>query len=558
VPVVVASGFITYSSYGLAGQEVGGATPRSVEAEADKTLGPLQQTDNSAEQRSALVPYLELSEKEWAIFLQSFVSSPERSELLSELGERLRQGDLTGAQQLLSATIDASTLALAIFDSIQNPALQAALQTIARERQGAAASKDASDGHQKVNEANASEHSSVAEGKSVHGDAALQELHTLREQLAASREKEARVAELEHAVEQEKERAASVARELNLVQGQLASITRDALKAADTQGEHARERDQANAARLELTMRLTAAREQIGALQKSAAEAAQLKTTLERERELSRLSAQEMDALKTQLATLQRGRPSAADVENSATREKRQADAALQQLNALQDKLAAFRASEAKMQDELQQERERNAATARQMEATQKESATLAAQVRNTAELRATLQQEKEKVAAMSRDLASLRREVIVLEKGTEFVPATVIFQFYRSFSEPLVNKLKASAAPSNEALKQTDAVKPEAQQASLPLRPGAPNKSSDEPVRAQIPSRKPSLQSVEARVGKAPSGVREPSPTLNKASIRPSRSHRMPAQEHNAASGTFSPDLPAILRPDDGLWQVY
>ena len=70
----------------------------------------------------------------------------------------------------------------------------------------------------------------------------------MQEQLAALREKEVRVEELEHALEQEKGRTVSAIQDLNLVRGQLSAMTQNAIRAAETRDEHAREVEKGKAA----------------------------------------------------------------------------------------------------------------------------------------------------------------------------------------------------------------------------------------------------------------------------------------------------------------------
>jgi hypothetical protein len=78
---------------------------------------------------------VEASRRKWTSFFQELLSSPERTELAADVGELLRQKDLTGARQRLEAAVNARTLAIIISDSIQDPELQTLLQAVARERQ---------------------------------------------------------------------------------------------------------------------------------------------------------------------------------------------------------------------------------------------------------------------------------------------------------------------------------------------------------------------------------------------------------------------------------------
>jgi DNA repair exonuclease SbcCD ATPase subunit len=81
----------------------------------------------------------------------------------------------------------------------------------------------------------------------VRAEEALQALHAAQEQLAALREKETRVVELEHKLEQEKGRTASVIQDLSLVRGQLTAITQNDTRAAETRDEGRGTRDEGRA-----------------------------------------------------------------------------------------------------------------------------------------------------------------------------------------------------------------------------------------------------------------------------------------------------------------------
>jgi DNA repair exonuclease SbcCD ATPase subunit len=181
------------------------------------------------------------SQRERISLFQELLSSPERTELAADVGELLRQKDLTGARQRLEAAVNAGTLAIIISDSIQDPELQKLLQAVARERQATRLAQGIPVADAGANGGKVGESSDAAEKERVRAEEALQAPHAAQEQLAALREKEARVVELEHKLEQEKGRTASVIQDLSLVRGQLTAMTQNDIRAAETRDEHARE-----------------------------------------------------------------------------------------------------------------------------------------------------------------------------------------------------------------------------------------------------------------------------------------------------------------------------
>jgi DNA repair exonuclease SbcCD ATPase subunit len=369
IPTVVAVGVFAYSSHGLAGDEIGGATPQLPQIGEGHASDGTQRTPNSAEQDIAISPRVEASQWDWTSLLQNLLSSPERTELAADVGELLRQKDLTGARQRLEAAVNAGTLAIIIGDSIQNPELQKLLQTVARERQDTRLTQGVPVGDAGADGGKIGEPGDAVEREKVRAEAALQALHAAQEQLAALRENEARVVELEHALEQERERTASVIQDLSLVRGQLTTMTQNAIRAGETRDEHAREVEKGKAALLELTAKLAEAQEQLLLLKGNAAEAAELRPALERERDAVKSAARELEALRRELVTLQTSAVSSAAAVSSASQENERADATSQQLKAVQEQLSALRKSKAEMQDELKQERGRSASVMRQLEA---------------------------------------------------------------------------------------------------------------------------------------------------------------------------------------------
>jgi DNA repair exonuclease SbcCD ATPase subunit len=498
---------------------------------------------------------VEASQREWISLFQELLSSPERTELAADVGELLRQKGLTGARQRLEAAVNAGTLAIIIGDSIQDPELQKLLQAVARERQDTRLAQGIPVADAGANGGKVGEPGDAAEKERVRAEAALQELHAVQEQLAALREKEARVVELEHKLEQEKGRTASVIQDLSLVRGQLIAMTQNAIRAAETRDEHAREVEKGKAASLELTAKLAQAQEQLVLLKGGAAEAAELRPALERERDAVKSAARELEALRRELVTLQTNAVSSAGAVSSAAQENERADATSQQLKAVQEQLSALRESEAKMQDVLKQERERSASAIRQLGASQREVLALKAQAASAAKIQEALRQEKENTAAAIRDVHALKRQIADLGAHTEFVPAALLFQTVPVLLKPSTHTFQSGAKPSSGAGTDGDISQRKARQVSLPPQAERERKLFDEAT-AQTRRRNLQLKSVEKSV-RPPSTRSKPSEAAGRdIVVKLKRSPRLPVA--NSAPEPLAPNLPAILLPIDGLWALY
>jgi hypothetical protein len=555
IPTVVAVGVFAYSSHGLAGDEIGGATPQLPQIGEGHASDGTQRTPNSAEQDIAISPYVEASKRKWISLFQDLLSSPERTELAADVGELLQQKDMARARQRLEAAVNAGTLAIIVDDSIQDPELQKLLQAVARERQDTRLAQgipvaDAGENGGKVGES-----SDAAEKERVRAEAALQELHAVQEQLAALREKEARVVELEHKLEQEKGRTASVIQDLSLVRGQLTAMTQNAMRAAETRDEHAREVEKGKAALLELTAKLAEAQEQLLLLKGSAAEAAELRPALERERDAVKSAARELEALRRELVALQTSAVSPAGAVSSAAQENERADATSQQLKAVQEQLSALRESEAKMQDELKQERGRSASAIRQLDASQREVLALKAQAASAATIQEALRQEKENAAAAIRDVHALKRQIADLGAHTEFVPAALLFQTTPVLLKPSTHTFQGSAKLNRGAGTDDDISQRKARQVSLPPQVERERKLSDEAT-AQTRRRNLQLKTVEKSVRPPSTSSKSSEAAGRDTVVKLKRTPRLPAA--NSAPKPLAPDLPAILLPIDGLWALY
>ncbi|WP_133239290.1 hypothetical protein [Microvirga sp. KLBC 81] len=464
---------------------------------------------------------------------------------------------MTGAQRRLEAAIAAGAFAILIIDGIQDPEVQGALQALARERKDTPFAQGVSVGDAGEKEGKAGEPGDAAERERVRAEAALQELHVMQGQLAASREKEARVVELEHALEQEKGRADSAIQDLSLVRGQLAAMTQNATRAAEARDKHAREVEKGNAALSELTVKLTEAQEQLAHLKGSAAEAAELRAALERERAAAGFAAREIESLKSQVVKLLTVGVSPTEVVSSSAQEKERADAASQQLKAVEEQLSALRESEAKMQGELKQESARNASVTRQLLASQREILALKAQAALAATIQGALRQEKENTAAARRDVQALKRQIANLEAHTEFVPAALLFQSTPVLLKPSSHTFEGGARPSSGAGTEDDVSDRKARQGSLPPQVETERKLSDEAT-TQSRRRNLPIKFEDEKSARPPSGSPKPSEAADRNTVvKLKRSPRLPARE-NSATEALAPDVPAVLLPVDGLWALY
>lgn len=556
IPTVVAAGVFAYSSHGLAGDEIGGAAPQLTQIGEDQALDLAQQTPQSEEQGSAILPQSGTSQRDWASTIQNLMSDPERTRLAADVGELLRQGDVTSARQMLDAAISLGTFAIIIDDRIQDPELQKLLQAIAREQQGTRLVQRLPADEKRANRDNLDEPGGATERERVRAEAALQELHAMQGELAALRKKEARVEELEHALEQEKGRTDSAIQDLSLVREQLAAMTRNAIGAADTRDEHAREVEKGKAALSALTVKLTEAQEQLANLKGSAAEAAELRPALERERDAAKIAAREIESLRRELVTLQTSGISSTGAVSSATQERERADTTSQQLKTVQEQLSVLQESVAKTQDELRQERERTASATRQLGASQREILALKAQATSAATIQEALRQEKENAAAARRDVHALVRQIAELEARTEFIPAALLFQSPPVLLKPSTHTFQSGARPNSGAGAVGDISQRKARQVSLPSQIETERRLSDEAT-AQTRRRNPPLRSVEKSI-RSPFRSPKPSKAADRDTVLElKRSPRVPARA-NSAPEPLAPDLPAILLPVDGLWALY
>jgi hypothetical protein len=557
VAIIVALGVFPYSSRGLAGDEISGASSRLPQHGEDHALSRTGPTADVTEQDPAIFSHTEPSQGSWTSLIQSLVQSPERSALAADVGELLRQGDLTGARERLEAAIAVGTFAIILSDGIQEPDLQRLLQAMARERQDTRLAQATSGADAGANESKVGELKDAAERERVRAEAALDELHAMQGQLAALREREARVVELEHALEQEKGRNASASQDLSLVREQLSAMIDNATRAAEARDDQAREVEKVKAALSELTGKLAKAQEQLADVRGSTADTAELRATLERERDAVKLAARENESLKRELAMRQTSGVSANGAVSPVSEENERADAASRQLDAVHEQLSALQVNEAKMQDELKQERGRSASATRQLEASQKVILALKAQVASAATTQEALRQEQESSAAALRDVRALKRQISDLDAHTEFTPAALLFQTTPVLLEPSIHTFQSGARPSSGAGTEGKVSQRKARQVSLHPHSATERELSDEGATQTRPRNLP-LKSVEEKSVSPPSGRRGSNEVADKDTIIKLKRSPHSRTRENSAPRPFAPNLPPILLPIEGMWALY
>lgn len=551
MPFAVALGALAFSSHGFASDAAGTAASRPFETGSSQREYHAQLVSDPAEQSPPASRHNGSSQKDWATLLKLMVSGPERTELAANVGELLQRGDLTGAQQMLSAAVEAGTFAVAIVDSIRDPEVQRTLQAIARERRGASLETGVHTGDADVDGAEGSEPGDAAERERVRAEAALQELHAAQEQLTALREKEARASALEQALEQEKERTASATQDLDHARKQLAAMAEQVTRAADERDERVREVEAAKAALVDLTIRLRAAQEQLAILMESPAVTGASSADLERENDAADLAAREIAALKEQLVTLRTGQVDNSRLINSVAQEKSRADAVSQQLGTLQDQLSALRAREAKIQDELKQERENSASLTRRLVDTQRELASQTIRAASVAEAQGRLRQEKERTAAALREVDALKRQIADLGASAKFKPAALPVRTTPVPPSP------GRAKPDRGADREDAVPQRQSRQAALPPQDKTRSRLPDE---AAAQARRPSVlqKSGTEEAGRRSSGSLRSSAVSGKGAVtKLKRPSRVLARE-NSATEVLIPDLPASLRPAGELWLFF
>jgi hypothetical protein len=457
---------------------------------------------------------------------------------------------------MLNAAISLGTFAIITDDKILDPELQKLLQAIARERQATRLAQGLPADEDRANRNNPDEAGGAVEREWIRAEAALQELHAMQGELAALREKEARVAELEHVLEQEKGRTASAIQDLSLVREQLAAMTRNATRAADTIVEHAREVERGKAAVSALTTELTEAQEQLAVLKGSTEEAAELRLVLERERDAAKIAAREIEPLRRELVTLETSGISSTGAVSLNAQENERGDDKSHQLKAVQEQLSALRGGEARMRGELEQERGRSASAVRQLEASQRETLALKAQATSTVTFQEALRNEKENTAAALRDVRALMQQIAELGARREFVPAALLFQTTPVLLKSSTRTFRSGAGANSGAGTDGDISQRKARRGSLPSEIERERILSDEAT-AQSRHSNSQLKSVE-KLDRQPPASSKPSEAAGRDTVvKLKRSPRLPARGSSAPE-PIAPDLPAVLLPVDGLWALY
>lgn len=508
---VGALGVFAYATCGLAG-DGGGTASKLPQIRSDQALDRAQLTPSSAE-KDPQKSYAEAPQWYAASLMQSLVSGPETTNLAADVGELLRQGDLVGAHKLLSAAVDTGTLAKIAIDYIRDPEVQKLLQSIARERRDTSIDRDVSAGNTGEDRGKPGGSGDAVERERIRSEAALQE--------------------------------------------KLAAMTQDFVRAAARRDEDARELEKVKAEQVELSAKLTEAQEQLARLKESAAEAAELRAALERERGAARFAAREIETLKRQVVKLPTIGVSPTETASSAHQEKERADAASQQLNTVRDQLSALRESEAKVQSELEQEKGRSASAARALQEAQREILSLKAQAASAAAIQEALRDEREMTAAALREVHALKKQIADLEARTEFVPASLLFQTTPVPPGPSTERSQDGAQPGSGPGSDGDTSERKARQASLAPHVETERKPADEAT-TQTRRRNLPLKPVEEKTVRPPSGSPKLAAASGKTSVvKLKRPRSLPARESSAARPP-APDLPESLLPADELWSFY
>jgi phage-related tail protein len=175
------------------------------------------------------------------------MTSPEQRELMGNLKELIRKGDMAGAKQLLASAVDMGTIAIVVTDHVEDPALLASLDKLGVEGQRspapqapASAAADTAALEKSLAELKAS-----LEQERNRAEAASREVRSVQEQLAAAKAGAAKTAELESALTKAREQAAAAARDLENAQRQLAASTEKDTRAAEFRQAAAREKERA-------------------------------------------------------------------------------------------------------------------------------------------------------------------------------------------------------------------------------------------------------------------------------------------------------------------------
>jgi hypothetical protein len=208
------------------------------------------------------------------------------------------------------------------------------------------------------------------------------------------------------------------------------------------------------------------------------------------------------------------------------------------------------------MQEELKQEGGRSASAIRRLEASQREILAVKAQAASAATIQELLSQEKENTAAALRDVHVLTRQIADLKAHTELVPAALLFQTTPILLKPSTHTSQSGARPNSGAGTEGEVSQNKSRQVLLPPQVETERKLNDEAT-AQTRRRNSPLKSVEKSVS-SPSRSPTPSEVADRETvIKLKRSPRLPSRT-NSAPAPFTPDLPAVLLPVDGLWALY
>lgn len=508
-------------------------------------------------------------DRAWSVMLQSLATSPESKEVLSRVGALVRQGDLEGAKQALSAAIEMGTLAVLMIDHIQDPSLGASLQAMAGEGPNPPSSPEA---QQQVTsdpaqEAKIAELESALERERNRADAAQRALSTAQGQLDTLKAGEPRLAELRNALDQEKTRAASAAQELQAARDKLAALTIGEGRASELTTTLAQEKERSAAAFREVDN----LRRQLTAVETASDT---LRDALEQEKERAASTARELQAAREAVKAVGASETKTAELRHVAAQEKGRADAALLELGMVREQVMALTATgikAAEIRTALAQEKERSSSLARELDAVRKQLAALKAdEAKAQAQLTASkandaralaaenaLRQEREKAASARRELDSLKAQLAALGNRTDSIPSSVMFRLIAPDAPEMSTPGNDVRRPSQDN-KEDDATRRKDRQSRLPTETAAPPARPKETIGAPSPSQARRAPQAETRVEKLTSEARGQSAAPErKATAKASRpAARTLARDGDDDMPARALELPIELLPSTEHWQ--
>lgn len=410
--VMTVAGVMMGSVSGLAEEATNEKSQSQIDAGLDDALTPSHPAIDSAEHETAADPHNGDLPGSWVPLLQSLTTSSQRKELITDLGALIGKGDLAGAKQLLSATIEVGTLAIIIVDSIEEPALQARLKAMAAEMQVPAAPPPSQvSADMAAKDARLAELEAAVERERSRADAALQDLNAVKEELGSLKANESKTSDLNDALTREKDRADAALKELATVREQQSALEAEIAEATGLRNALGDERERVAA----LTRELGNAKERFAALESLQGKTAALNEAMEQEKQRADASARELQAARKQLAALTTSETELAELKGALEREKDQAASALLELKRAQDQIAVSKASAAEAADlrtMLERERSQSASAAHEAEVLKEQLAALKTAKAKTADVENSIALERQRADGAFQQVIVLQQEL--------------------------------------------------------------------------------------------------------------------------------------------------